>query len=622
MSNNKALKSKKSWKTIPAALCVATLSLAVAVPAGADAPSGWPWSDAPPSAAAGSADHQAVRIYFEGPVVMWPAAPAMKLGTTVVPARALLEGIGYSLEWNPEQLELTASRASGETLVFRVGYSEMGVKGGAAVELSVPPYIEGELLWIPLRMPVEASGLKVGWNPLDNAAIVSDPNAPVRFSVGTRSDNGILDASDKLKDFFKTEWKSDIRFSIYAPEQYNDRVNIRIAAGDPTDLMLLGNPYRYSDELFQSIATDLTELLEKYPRLKTLATSDSAAVRSIDGRLYGIPRPSHPNHAAFPAIRQDWLDRLGLIMPETMDQLFEVLNKFVHYDPDGDGKHNTIGITGRADGNGLGTFSWVEQAYTGIPGRFAVTGGKVVDTATGKEQRAALEWLTRAYKTGLIDKEFAVTSNDRVASQLSQGRTGLAAITAEEAAKLTVEAGTPDKFSPRWVPMPGLKATGGAVAPWNSEGAGLYIIPRTVTKDKAEAILDWLDRGIAASENGWSSVPGLGESDRAALDNVFGRTSLFPQKGLFDQLSESTQDGYRYAVSAWQDVSYAGKTLPQANALFATGDYGEMNRKLQELKIKVITGAASLDDWDRHVKEMTDSKGYREMMEKLNGFLG
>ncbi|MFC3767874.1 extracellular solute-binding protein [Paenibacillus sp. GCM10012303] len=620
MVNDKAGSSKKSWKTILAALCVAALSLAGAAPAYADVPNGWPWSDAP-TGVEEAADSRAVRIDFEGQIVMWPAAPAMKDGTTVVPARALLEGIGYSLEWNSGQLELTASRAVGETLVFRVGHGEMNVKGGTAVELPVTPYIEGDLMWVPLRMPAEASGLKVSWNELDQSAVVSDPNAPVRFSVGTRSDNGVLDASDKLTEYFKTEWKSDIRFSIYAPEQYNDRVNIRIAAGDPTDLMLLGNPYRYSDELLQSFAADLTDMLEKYPRLKALASGDAAAARSIGGRLYGIPRPSHPNAAAFPAIRQDWLDRLGLIMPETMDQLLAVLDKFVHNDPDGDGKHNTIGITGRVDGNGLGTLSWVEQAFTGSPVRFAAAGGKVVDNATGKEQRAALDWLARAYKAGLIDKEFALTGSERVVSKLSQGRVGLAAITAEQAAKLTVEAGTSDKFSARWMPIPGLKGTSGAIAPWSTEESGLYIIPRTVPKDKAEAILDWLDRGIAASESDWSGISGLGEADRAVLDNVFGTTSLLPQKALFDQLSDSTRDGYRYAVYAWQDVSYAGKTLPQANALFATGEYGELNRKLQELKVKVISGEASLDDWDRHVKEMTDSKEYRDMMGKLNGFL-
>ncbi len=43
-------------------------------------------------------------------------------------------------------------------------------------------------------------------------------------------------------------------------------------------------------------------------------------------------------------IRQDWLDKFDLEIPQTMDELLTVIDKFTNEDPDGDGENNTYGI--------------------------------------------------------------------------------------------------------------------------------------------------------------------------------------------------------------------------------------------------------------------------------------
>src|SRR5690606_37770253 len=127
-----------------------------------------------------------------------------------------------------------------------------------------------------------------------------------------------------------------------------------------------------------------------------------------------IPRPSDPHDALFPAIRQDWLNVLGLFQPQTMEEVYEVLKQFVTHDPDGNGKHDTIGMAGYIHADGLGSLSWVEHAYTGSPERFSIQDGRVIDHAVSSEEELALKWLTRAYAEGLIDKEFPVASQAQV----------------------------------------------------------------------------------------------------------------------------------------------------------------------------------------------------------------
>lgn len=608
-------RSQRGKKAIPAALCALAAAWSFVIPV----------SEAREQPEPGEA--RAVRVAFDGPEVHLPASAVNAGGTTMVPAQALLEGLGYRLEWSADRRELTARRASGDTIVFRDGSAE-AMFGNAQAEqtvvLPLSPYMEREWLWIPLRIAAERSGMEVTWNPFDGSVTVRDPQTAVRFRVGTRADNGAVDAPEQLQAYMKEEWSTDVRFSMILPEHYHDKVNLMIAAGDPTDLMLVGKPYQYDDELFRSFASDLTDMLDQFPRLKTWVSEGSSAARTIDGRLFAIPRPSDPHDAPFPAIRQDWLDRLGLAEPKTMEELYAVLLKFVQYDPDGDGKHNTIGMTGHVAPNGLGTLSWVEQAFTGSPERFIVKNGKVEDTAAGPGERQALEWLSRAFQDGLLDKEFAVQNGNQVGSKLLDERTGLAAVTLEQAAQLSIRGHDPDpRWTAYWVPLSGLSANGSeAAVPWNGEGAGQYIIPRTVSRELALHILKWLDRGAEMAASGeWSRVDVLRESDRAALDNLYGRADVLNNSDTVEQLPAPLRGRYEDAASSWKKISYKGRTIPQAGTIFSKGDYADMNRQLEQLKIKVIMGAASLDEWDRHIERMKASEAYNTMLQKIFALL-
>lgn len=52
-------------------------------------------------------------------------------------------------------------------------------------------------------------------------------------------------------------------------------------------------------------------------------------------------------------IRQDWLDKLGLEVPRTWDEMAAVAEAFVTQDPDGNGEDDTIGILGPGNSDHL-----------------------------------------------------------------------------------------------------------------------------------------------------------------------------------------------------------------------------------------------------------------------------
>ena len=105
------------------------------------------------------------------------------------------------------------------------------------------------------------------------------------------------------------------------------------------------------------------------PRIKELFNNfpQGFSTSTVDGKRYGIPRYSGGNGSdSVIWIRQDWLDKLGLEGPETLEDIEKIMDAFVNQDPDGNGKDDTIGVT-LGMKNNIATWmadgSWIFGAY-------------------------------------------------------------------------------------------------------------------------------------------------------------------------------------------------------------------------------------------------------------------
>ncbi|MRA94216.1 extracellular solute-binding protein, partial [Bacillus thuringiensis] len=89
----------------------------------------------------------------------------------------------------------------------------------------------------------------------------------------------------------------------------------------------------------------VSEYLKDYKNLSQIS-EDRIEAASIDGALYGVPVQKDYARAGL-VIRKDWLDNLGLDVPTTMDELYEVAKQFTENDPDGNGVDDTVGFGDR-----------------------------------------------------------------------------------------------------------------------------------------------------------------------------------------------------------------------------------------------------------------------------------
>lgn len=206
---------------------------------------------------------------------------------------------------------------------------------------------------------------------------------------------------------------------------YEQKVNLAISSNDlPDALVVKDTQLRAMVKAGQ--LEDLTDTFNRYasPAMKSYMEKTngvSAEAVTFDGKMYAIPSiqvQSDGVHQMW--IRKDWLDKLGLEPPKTMEELENVAKAFVEQDPDGNGKNDTIGIAGQQNGGRLyanflestnNTYGLdpIFGAYKAYPGYWLKDdAGNAVYGSILPETKEALAKLRDMYANGLIDKELGI----------------------------------------------------------------------------------------------------------------------------------------------------------------------------------------------------------------------
>lgn len=147
------------------------------------------------------------------------------------------------------------------------------------------------------------------------------------------------------------------------------------------------------NDLIDKYAPNYKKFLEEHPEVKYYSTAS-------DGNIYFIPFVADGDPSTGWFIRQDWLDKLGMEAPNTVDEFYNTMMAFRDNDPNGNGEKDEVGFFG-AQGDVASLFSLFD-AYEGF--RYT-TDGKVSFGPMEDNFLVAVEEVTKWYKEGLIDRE-------------------------------------------------------------------------------------------------------------------------------------------------------------------------------------------------------------------------
>ncbi|TBL75253.1 extracellular solute-binding protein [Paenibacillus thalictri] len=256
---------------------------------------------------------------------------------------------------------------------------------------------------------------------------------PITISV-MREDNPSIwfPQGESIKDNILTKFyeeklniKWDVKWLVERGRSA-ERLDLAIASNDIPDMFEANAAQVY--KLMK--AGQIQPLGEVYKKYATDSVKESFGFDNglffkpvtFDKEVYGLPiTQDYAGGIQLIWIRQDWLDKLNLKAPKTIEELRTVAKAFIDNKMGGP---NTIGIGLQNDlGLVLDAFAHAYGVYpdTWLPNK----NGELVYGDTLPEMKNVLQTMQNFYKEKLFDPEFAVKNGDKVTEDIAAGRIGI-----------------------------------------------------------------------------------------------------------------------------------------------------------------------------------------------------
>lgn len=252
----------------------------------------------------------------------------------------------------------------------------------------------------------------------------SEPPTKIRFfRVAVEQDP----TKDRLLLELQKRTNTQIEFVTAPWDGESTRITTILSSGEPIDVMSMDtNQFDYAGFCRDGLLLPLDDYLKsgKYPTLAKLAYGDVYFNRyNVDGKVYGIPEPIQPgdwnNY-----IRSDWLEKVGLSIPTTPEEMYEVLKAFKEKDPDGNGVDDTIGIYVAQKNQHLDPLM---QMFVNIRGTEydALADGKIQYNWVAPAYKDALTYINKLFHEGLINQDmFTLNDKNYMRAKFSAGQCG------------------------------------------------------------------------------------------------------------------------------------------------------------------------------------------------------
>ncbi|MEK4059700.1 MULTISPECIES: hypothetical protein [unclassified Paenibacillus] len=268
---------------------------------------------------------------------------------------------------------------------------------------------------------------------------------PITISIAKQQDEnaGKYINGESLNDNVLTRWGKEhlgiqIETTLLGGDatQYNTKLRLALTGSEKLPDVLPVYDTSLENDLIQSgLVKDITEDISKYmpDRLKEIYKEYPTAFNPViqDGKVYGMPIAPNLTEGQVMLIRQDWLDKLNLKAPTTLDEFEKVIAAFTNDDPDGNGKQDTYGF----DFSGKDSYNtgWVSDsvmifsAYTGkhLPGQWYSEDGKLTYGSVSEGTKDALAKLRDWYSKGYLNKELATQGAWDALADFTEGKAGI-----------------------------------------------------------------------------------------------------------------------------------------------------------------------------------------------------
>ena len=364
----------------------------------------------------------------------------------------------------------------------------------------------------PAATPTQAPEPAATEAPAEPTAIPTATTPPEPVDIVLWSQATVTEASAPPDDWvayqiIRDELNINLTYAIIPTGADGEaKLNASAAANDLPDLFQIVSASNDSRGALLRIVdlglvAPVEELMPLMPERTNLHYNDPLAIDLVtfNGHQYGFPEPPPIPKREGLVIRKDWLDKLGLAVPTTPEELLAVAVAFTEQDPDGNGQNDTYGLGGFLNQQGLGTrFDFITGAY-GVPGVWNFADPANFGLNVRSEQfPEALAFFKSLVDAKVIDPDWPTLTRDDFRARWKQGSYG---IMWEDFAALTnksnyepFDTNFPDG---EWIPVASPKGPNGDAYYGVYTGRGqIFAVSQTAADaGKGEAIaklLEWM----------------------------------------------------------------------------------------------------------------------------------
>ncbi len=223
--------------------------------------------------------------------------------------------------------------------------------------------------------------------------------------------------------------------------QYDTNVSMVISMGSLPDIMVVSS----QDEVEQLVEAGLIEdLTESYnncisDRIRKMYESYGDSLKDMvtyDGKIMALPETNITDGPNLVWLRKDWMDKLGLSEPHTIDDVVNIVKHFISEDPgnngvDTSGKPNTVGLVVDTDVTGECGYSSeflldiIFACFGAYPKQWIMNDdGEIVYGSVTDEAKEALSYISSLYNQGVIDNDFLLRTSTNICELIENGMCG------------------------------------------------------------------------------------------------------------------------------------------------------------------------------------------------------
>ncbi|WP_409345269.1 hypothetical protein [Paenibacillus sp. MBLB4367] len=265
------------------------------------------------------------------------------------------------------------------------------------------------------------------------SASTSPSAAPVNKNINILLSNAGAKYPQEMKEddkYIKELSKQsgyNLKFDFLNHPEYKQQLTVRFASGDLPDLIRTDSitDSAHPGAVEQGVFKELGPLIDKYgPNIKKKIPQqawDSPSV-SKDGKIYAIPALAQFMSNRVMYIRQDWLDKLGMKQPKTLDEWVKYFEAIKGKDLNGDGDPN----------NEYGFYVRENMIYGDVffsefgahPGMWYNVNGTMTPGMIKPEMKEAIKFWKMMYDKGYVNPNLFTNKGADWVAGIKKGQAG------------------------------------------------------------------------------------------------------------------------------------------------------------------------------------------------------